>query len=241
MRTKMLVRSSFAVVVVAGAVALLVLGGRAQAHSWLGQCTPNFDNVFALTWNYANARNTFAVETGLTAGAPDVCNRSHLACWTYRHRCFNNYINVDDDSGYGHFHLMFTGAGFSPLCGLLDPGDGYGAGYGKAVGGVCTTPDWRREPRVLNTHDSVQWIKIAVETPFTAVPKVFDMPRIRVGGTQPVQLWFRTTSGQWWYWPSLGPNNWNLSDWVHDVDLVRIRGAAGAVGTIQIDDFDILD
>lgn len=228
-----------AVFVAALAVAQFAMSRPADAHSWTGKCTPNFDNLFALTWVYANARATFASETGLTGGKPALCNSSHTACWTYRHRCGSNYLNVDDDSGYGHFHLSFE----NPVVGvcLVDPGDGYGTGLGVPFGGDCVAPDWKREPRVLNTHDANQWIKITVEKSGSTVPKVFDMPRIRIGGTQPIQFWFRTTAGQWFYWPSLGPNNWNLSSYVNNVDLIRIKAAGSGGGTIQIEDFDILD
>jgi hypothetical protein len=56
-----------------------------------------------------------------------------------------------------------------------------------------------------------------------------------------IEFWFRTTSGDWWYWPSLPPNNWNLSGWVHDVDRVQIRAARGSSFSYTIQDFDILD
>ena len=235
--------------VISAAIATLAPPSTAEAHNWTGSCTVNFDNLFALTWVYANARSTFAQRTGLTNGNPALCTAAHQSCWTYRHRCGANYVNVDDDSGYSHVHLSFEDPGFdaghhgAPSCGFADPGDGYGSGMMKRVNGVCVTPDWKREPRWLHTHDNQQWVKVFLAPSGSVQPKIYDMPRIRIGGTLPVQLWFRKAStGQWFYWSSLAPGNWNLDSWVHDVDQVRIRAAAGAApGPIRIDDFDILD
>jgi hypothetical protein len=223
------------------------------AHSYTGECTVDFDNLFALTHTYQNARNTFASSTGLAPdGTLQVCAPENIACWTYRHRCGSNYINIDDDSGYGHYHLSFSHPGFDGSCGFSDPGDGGGAGMMKKVTfgalppwfpgiSICVVPTWKTEPRVLNTHDSAQWISIFVESSATHLPKVFDLTTISIGGSIPIQFWFHTTSGQWWYWSSLNPGNRDLSAWVHDVDEVRIRAANGQVGPVTINQFHILD
>src|SRR5690606_13150686 len=131
-----------------------------HAHNWTGECTVDFDNLFALTNTYQNARHTFASETGLSPrGGLQRCAEDNIACWTYRHRCGSNYVNVEDDSGYGHFHLSFTDPGFDGTCGFGDPGDGGGAGMNKRLTvfpgfppwvppvSICLTPDWKREPR----------------------------------------------------------------------------------------------
>jgi hypothetical protein len=225
----------------------LIYSPSASAHNYLGQCTPNFDNKFALTNIYANARNTFAFRTGFNAqGRLDTCSNVPAGnpCWTYRHRCWLDYVNVEDFSHYGHYHLSFTDPNVNPaLCGFGDPGDGYGAGFKKLVNNRCVIPDWTTEPRVLNSHDGAQWIGIRL-TPQGSITEnvVFDMPRIRIGGTTPVQLWFHSTlDNLWYFWSSLGPGNWDISPWAHDIDIVEISGASGQTNSFEIDDFDILD
>lgn len=91
----------------------VILGGLlptstpAEAHDWLGDCVVDFDNTFALTYIYGQARGNFGYPTGIdNSGELQPCNATHQACWTYRHRCFGNYINVDDMT-YGHIHLVF--------------------------------------------------------------------------------------------------------------------------------------
>ncbi|MBP8202059.1 MAG: hypothetical protein KBE28_16000, partial [Nitrospira sp.] len=81
---------------------LLPASTPAEAHDWLGDCVVDFDNTFALTYIYGQARGNFGYPTGIdNSGELQPCNATHQACWTYRHRCFGNYINVDDMT-YGH-------------------------------------------------------------------------------------------------------------------------------------------
>jgi hypothetical protein len=208
-------------------------------------CTDSFSNLFALTNIDANARTTFAYSSGFNAsGKIDLCpNSSNGVCWTYRHRCLANYVLVDDISGYGHFHLSFTDPGFAiaQRCGFYDPHDGYGGGLMKIVNGVCVQPDWTREPRVANGHDANQWIAITMADD-NASSTVFDMPRIRVGGTKAIQLWYHSVIDDNWYgWDSLAPNNWNTWS-LTNTDEVELSGADGfSTPTWEIDDFDLVE
>lgn len=215
--------------------------GTAGAHDWLGDCVIDFNNTFALTNIYAQARGNFGYSTGINAsGDLELCDPStHSACWTYRHRCFGNYINVEDMT-YGHIHLTFESPSLLAPC-FVDPGDGYGAGYGRPVGDDCLAADWIHEPRKLGTHGKDHWIKIWMEDRVTHLPRVFDMPIIRVEGTQPIQFWFRKVDGSWWYWSNLAPNPWLVGGWVREVTEVRIRGAQAATGPYFIGAFSILD
>ncbi len=224
----------------------LILGGivltstPADAHDWLGDCVVDFDNTFALTYIYGQARGNFGYPTGIdNAGELQECNATHQACWTYRHRCFGNYINVDDMT-YGHIHLVFDSPSLLTPC-FVDPGDGPGAGFGRNVGDDCIAADWIHEPRTLGTHGKDHWIKIWMEDRVTHQPRVFDMPIIRVTGTEPIQFWFRKSNGSWWYWSNLAPNPWLVGGWVYDVTEVRIRGAQAANGPYFIGAFSILD
>ncbi|GMV48560.1 MAG: hypothetical protein NBKEAIPA_03385 [Nitrospirae bacterium] len=224
------------------ALAGLCLAARSvEAHDWLGDCVVDFDHSFALTYIYGQARGNFGSSTGMNAaGDLEVCDPStHSACWTYRHRCFNNYINVEDMT-YGHIHLVFDSPSLLAPC-FSDPGDGYGAGYGRPVGNGCVAADWIHEPRTLGTHAKDHWIKIWMEDRVTHQPRVFDMPIIRVAGTEPIQFWFRKNDGSWWYWSNLAPNPWLVGGWVYDVTEVRIRGAQAANGPYFIGAFLILD
>lgn len=217
----------------------------AIAHDWLGECTVNFDNPFALEHLASQARSTFAFPTGLSAaGKPEPCDTSaHEACWTYRHRCAQNYVNVDDMS-YGHFHLSFEDPTLSDpaaLC-FADPGDGGGSGFGRKSGSECVPANWGAEPRILQSHVQDHWVKVWLEDRVTHVPKVFDMSEIYVGGDVPIQLWFKRTDGTWHCWKELGPGTrWKLKQWAHDLVEVRIRGASGGAGPYTIRSFKIQD
>lgn len=128
------------------------LAGFASAHCWLGKCDVYFDNSFALEHVAAQARTTFAFSTGLSSsGDPVQCDPSvHKSCWTYRHRCFSNYINVED-MNYGHFHLSFEDPTLNDpatFC-FADPGDGGGAGFGRRSDDDCIFANWGVEPRIL--------------------------------------------------------------------------------------------
>jgi hypothetical protein len=141
---------------------------------------------------------------------------------------------------YGHIHLVFDSPSLLTPC-FVDPGDGPGAGFGRNVGDDCVAADWIHEPRTLGTHGKDHWIKIWMEDRVTHQPRVFDMPIIRVTGTEPIQFWFRKSNGSWWYWSNLAPNPWLVGGWVFDVTEVRIRGAQAANGPYFIGAFSILD
>lgn len=223
----------------------LALAGIGSAHSWLGECNVYFDNTFALEHVAAQARTTFAFSTGLSgSGDPEPCDTSiHQACWTYRHRCFSNYVNVED-MNYGHFHLSFEDPTLSDpatLC-FADPGDGGGAGYGRKSGTNCIPANWGEEPRILQSHVQDHWIKIWMEDRVTHQPRVFDLSRISVGGDKPIRLWFKRTDGSWWCWNQLDPRTrWNLKQWAHDLVEVRIRGTNSGLGAYTIRGFTMQD
>ena len=141
---------------------------------------------------------------------------------------------------YGHIHLTFDSPSLLTPC-FVDPGDGPGAGFGRNVGDHCVAADWVHEPRTLGTHGKDHWIKIWMEDRVSHQPRVFDMPVIRVTGTEPIQFWFKKSNGTWWYWSNLAPNPWLVGGWVQDVVEVRIRGAQAAKGPYFIGAFSILD
>lgn len=225
-------------VIAAGLLASAPSSGLAQ----VGQCLVNFDNLFALTNTYAQARSTFAVPTAAgPEGGLRQCADNDVACWIFRHRCVRNYVELEDASNYNHFHLSFTDPGFSGTCGFEDPRDGFGAGMKKRVGEACVTPDWAREPRMVNTHDNAHWLRFWMSDPETRAPAVFGMQTIRIGDWAPVELWFHNTDDEWWYWDELAPNWWDVSRWMQNVDEVRFRAADGSLMPVAIEDFQIID
>ena len=228
-------------------IAALCLGSMpassAQAHNWLGQCTVDFDNLFALTNVIGNARGTFASRTRTTASGPENCSDPNdSSCFIYRHRCFNDYVHVDELNGYNHFHLIFESPELSSPCDFVapDPDDGFGLGYAKLVGSECTVPDWKQEPRYLVAHTYEHWIRIRLNSQ-AGVQRVFDMPRIHFGGTSNVWVRFQRTDHSWWGWYSLAPGNYDMSAWIHDVYEVHVRSASDTASPVTLLDFDILD
>jgi hypothetical protein len=211
-------------------------------ESWaVDTCGVFFDEQSALSNVFAQARDTFASPTGMAAsGYPDVeqCTASHKACWVYRHRCFafRDYVNVAP-LNYGHFHLSFEDPAFT--CFPPDPGDGLGGGFGRVVQGVCLSVNWVGFARALDSHDWSQWIRIWLEDRDTHTPNAFQMPIIRIGGNNPIKLYFRKTDGSWWSFSSLAPGDWGIGNWVNSVTEVLIRGAQPASGPYRIELFTI--
>jgi len=210
----------------------------ALAHDWLAECNIGFDNEFALRWNYAQARGTFAQHTGLgPTGLPEVCDPArHAACWTYRERCGSRgYVNVEEApiGRYNHFHLMFEDK--SLTC-FADPRDGFGSGFGRGTFSSCTPADWKREPRFAAGHDASHFIRVWVEDRVSHAPRLFDVVSIRILGPANGQVWFRKNDGSWWYWPSLAPGWWNLSGWTWEITDLYVRAADGAGTSVSFDD-----
>lgn len=209
-----------------------------QAHSWLAECNIEFDNEFALRWNYAQARGTFAQHTGLSAsGDPEVCDSTtHIACWTYRERCGSRgYVNVQEApiGKYGHIHLMFEDPTLTCFAG---GDDGLGAGFGRETSGGCVAADWKKEPRFAAGHEEKHFIRVWVDDRVTHDPRIFDIASIRIRGPADAQVWFRKSDGSWWYWPRLGPGRWNLSAWTWEITDLYVRAADGEGTSVSFDD-----
>jgi hypothetical protein len=208
----------------------------AAAQDWLAECKIRFDNEFALTWVYAQARGTFAQHTGLSSGTAQPCTPADSACWTYRERCGSRgYVNVEEApiGKYNHFHLLFEDA--SLTC-FADPGDGLGAGFGRGDFSDCTAADWKREPRMGAGHDEGHFMRVWVEDRVTHEPRTFDIASIRVRGPAPAQIWFQKGDGSWWFWSSLSPRRWDLRSYTTDIRGLYLRAAEGAGTSVTFDD-----
>ena len=53
----------------------------------------------------------------------------------------------------------------------------------------------------------------------------FDLTEIKVKGTVPITLYFKTASGGWMYWPSIGPGWWHLPG-ATNIQEFHIRAAS---------------
>ena len=239
------------------AIILLWMAPASRAHNWLAECTIGFDNLFALTNIYAQARATFAVRTGMAAsGQLETCNPArHAACWTYRERCgARGYVNVEekprlvkrkiptnqkgrykviiDEVRYGHFHLGFENTFDCFVAGA----DGLGSGVGRMSGANCIAFDWKREPRTAMTHDSSQPLKVWVEDSGTHDPRLFDVASITVRDTVAIQIWYKAAEdGSWYGWHRLPPGVHDISGWTWEITELAISAAAGETGPIAVD------
>ena len=79
------------------------------------------------------------------------------------------------------------------------------------MGASCIAADWKREPRVAMTHDSVQPLRVWVEDQVTHAPRIFDVVSIDNRGGKASSVWFITANGSVYGWPRLEPNVWNIS------------------------------
>ena len=180
-------------------------GAGASTQNPLGECALTFDDPAALAAIPDQARYTFADG--------------------YRAKCVQHYVNVEPMT-YGHFHLTFE----DPTIDCVT-----GSGFGRQVGPDCVAADWDQEPRRLNSHVADHWIRIWMEHGSTHQPVPFDLRRIHVGLSTPIQLWFRTQNGTWWCWDELDDaETWVLEQWATNVVEVRIRGSASASGSFLI-------
>ena len=67
----------------------------------------------------------------------------------------------------------------------------------------------------------------------------FDLTEIKVKGTVPITLYFKTASGSWMYWPSIGPGWWYLPG-ARNIQEFHIRAASGrSADKYSIDDIQI--
>lgn len=207
------------------------------ADDWLAECNIKFENTFALTWVYANARATFAVHTGLADDGTQPCDPSNIACWTYRERCGSRgYVNVEEAplGTYNHIHLMFEDDDLALTPCFVDP-DGEGAGYGYGTGSDCTAADWKTEPRFVAGHTPDHLIKVWVEDRVTHEPRTFGVASIRVLGPMNAEIWFQNADGSWWYWPSLAPKKWDLRQYTVDIRALYVKAAEGSGTSVSFD------
>ena len=180
----------------------------------------DFDDEMALTILPDYAAFTFA-------GAPFYIQQVGSAWVHVKENNSGNY-NPAFMSNYGHYHLSYQN--FVPC--FTQNGQ-----FGRPIGGACAVINPVKEPRVLDTHDGHQWIKIYAYD-YNNPSRVFDLLGIKVTHG-PIQLWFKKSNGDWLQWSSLGVGTWNLSAYSTSIKEVLIS-STGNAGSIGFDNVKVL-
>lgn len=130
----------------------------------------------------------------------------------------NRTVTVKEEfPQYNHWHLSWEDPDIN--CFAADNC------FGREVGNTCQVVDHTTEPRFLATHVGDHWIELEVsDTPF-------EIRRIRVR-TEPIDLWIQKSSGQWLWWPDLGPGYWATEA----DDLIAIRIHSSQPLSFAVDD-----
>ena len=180
----------------------------------------DFDDEMALTIIPDYAASTFAT-------APFYIQQLGSA-WVHVKENNNGNYKTAFKSNYGHYHLSYQN--FNPC--ITQNGQ-----FGKPVQGGCASIDPKKEPRVLNTHDGYQWIKIYAYD-YSSPSRVFDLLGIKVT-KGPIQLWFKKSNGGWYHWSSIATGTWNLSAYSTSITEVLIS-STGNTGSIGFDNVKVL-
>jgi len=232
-------------------LALAAVAGSAGFARAQNQCLISFDDTFALSNVYAQARTHFGFETKFNTSTNryeqcDSAADDWQNCWVYRERCNSStfYVNAWPWSSANHFHMFFDSPVLqNPTC-HCDPGDGYGDGFGMSGGpGHCITnscPIWGEATRKsIYPHTSDDWAFIWMEQNGDKTQHTFTMKDITIGGTKSVELWYEKTDGTTWGWDELPPGYYVL--YATDAKAVWINTAGSAAsGPPEIVDYIIV-
>ena len=195
--------------------------GKALANARIASTTDfvDFNDEMALTIIPDYAASTFAT-------APFYIQQVGSAWVHVKENNSGNY-KAAFMSNYGHYHLSYQN--FVPC--ITSNGQ-----FGKPSGGGCASINPVKEPRVLDTHDGYQWIKIYAYD-YDSPSRIFDLLGIKVT-KGPIQLWFKKSNGTWYHWSSIGVGTWNLSAYSTSIKEVLI-GSTGNNGSIGFDNVKV--
>lgn len=181
----------------------------------------NFSDEMALTILPDYAASTFAT-------APFYIQQVGTAWIHVKENNSGNYKPAFK-SNYGHFHLSYQN--FVPCITSNGP-------FGKPTsGGGCAVINPVKEPRVLDTHDGNEWIKIYAYD-YSSPSRIFDLLSIKVTNG-PIQLWFKKSNGDWLHWSSIGVATWNLSAHCTSIKEVLIS-STGNSSSIGFDNLKVM-
>jgi len=204
------------------AAANTLIGNGPVTTNFTEQCDVNFNDQWALSNVYRQARGNFGEPTTLLpdftlAKCADVATE---ACWLYRQRCGTGfYVHVEEppeDPQEGHIHLSFENFISQPMC-FADPGDGLLAGYGyPQPDGSCLAADWENEPRLTYGHTGAHRIRVWLKEWFSDEPRLFNGVSITVLGNVAANILIKR-AGEWYEWESVEPGEVNLSMWAWEI------------------------
>jgi hypothetical protein len=212
-------------------------------------CTVDFSNRAALANMFQQASWTFAVASTVVntqivqwtkRESSPTSAQTDLNRWQYRQGCDGGRISVWDQYD-GHFHLSFRDPTLSCLA---------ANGFGRMIGRNCVAPtDYTLEPRVAISHDGSAWWEILLLN-YQGLPnpagspgavRAFDLKTIAVGGTTPIQMWFRKIDGSVWGFSKLGAGtNWDVSGSASGIVAVWISAVSGNDEPFTIDGFTLV-
>ncbi|MFK7967079.1 MAG: hypothetical protein AB8C46_24230 [Burkholderiaceae bacterium] len=226
------------------AAANTLIGNAPVTHNFTEQCDVNFNDQWALSNVYRQARGNFGEPTTLLpdftlAKCADVATE---ACWLYRQRCGTGfYVHVEEppeDPQEGHIHLSFENFLNQSVC-FADPGDGLDAGYGyPQPDGSCLAADWENEPRLVYGHTGAHRIRVWLKEWFSDEPRQFNGVSITVLGNLPANILIKR-AGEWYEWESVEPGEVNLSMWAWEITDLYLASADKSNAPVGYDDLVI--
>ncbi len=199
-----------------------LVGNGGATPNFTEQCDINFNDEWALSNIYGQARGNFGEPTTLLPDftLAECANVATDACWLYRQRCGTGfYVHVEEppeDPQEGHIHLSFENFLNEQPC-FADPGDGLDAGYGyPQPDGSCLAADWANEPRLIYAHTGAHRIRVWLKEWFSDQPQLFNGVSITVRGNFAANILIKR-GGEWYEWESVEPGVVNLSMWAWEI------------------------
>jgi hypothetical protein len=140
-------------------------------------------------------------------GVPDVAANTFAYSPFYRQNCDVANVQVEP-TVYNHVHLNFEDTSIDCVDTTVE-----GWPFGREVDGECVAvDDFADEDRILATHTGAGIVRITAEELFIGTPRTFDLISFANVSDIPIKLRYRTESGDWYQFDSLGgPANWGIS------------------------------
>jgi hypothetical protein len=178
----------------------------------------NFQDPNALAL-IPNANSTFVYSPGYIQS---IQNSSWLYVWMSKGGPGTALIPHGTSS---HFHIDWDNLCFTPQ-----------SAGGILVNNVCTTP----LPANLNRYHSAmygnEWLSAYSKKSGVAGLVNFNLTGIRVKGTVPISLWYKTANNSWFFWNSLAPGNWTLPGATNIKEFQIAATSRNAADSYSVDD-----
>ena len=231
-------------------VALLLSGAKPSSAAPLPDCKVDFSDRTALLNLYEQAAGIFVWPSTMVNGkitnwqVPETgptSAQTNMNRWQYRQTCASSRLSVWDQ-----YSAMMLPPRY-PWC-LAS------RGFGRLVsipfsGNLCLPIfDYAAEPRVAEAHYGSTWWEIELldyvgGPTATVMPgklRAFDLKKVEVGGTTPIQIWFRKTDGSVWGFNSLAAGaTHDVSGSAKNIVAVWISAADSNAATFSLKSFTI--